>query len=184
MTSKTLWFDLFYNGKQMKNFYVSKVQVKSVRTAKNNPPIFFKPGDQAIDDYPIIKSYIQSEKVRFNKIKMIEMNFNKTKDFDCYFDRKSSRLWFKGCYLTSAAKGQTTTKKVVKKQAPKTVKKSSLSPSDVAKSKKSMCNPSTSDAPENNFDLNKYMVDCGYAKYDYKKMDLYRFLNAYEKALS
>ena len=186
MSSKTLWFDLLYNGRQVKNFYLNKIMVKSVRTEKNNPPIFFKEDDQPIDNHPIIKNYAQKEKVRFQKIKKIEMVFEKAKDLECYFDKKSSRLWFKKIYLTpEAEKSQETAKKIAKKRTPpKSVKKSNLSPSEAAKSRKSTCSTSKSSVQESRFDLNKHMHDYGFAKFDYKKVDLYRFMDAYEKGCS
>lgn len=181
MAPKTLWFDIFYNGRQVKNFYVDKVMVKSVRTEKNHPPIFFKDKDQPIANHPIIKNFMKTEKVRFQKIKKIEITFDKQKDLDCYLDKKSSRLWFNGCYLTpTPTKSRDTVQKVAKKKIPpKTVKKTNLSPSEASKSRKS--DISSSSVRESSFDLNKHMCDHGYAKFNYKKVDLYRFLNAYEK---
>lgn len=75
-------------------------------------------------------------------------------------------------------------RKAHQKTPPKSPKKSNLSPSEAAKSKTSAITSFKSLSQENRFDFTKHMADCGYSKFDFKKMDLYRFLDAYEKGSS
>lgn len=121
MAPKKLWFNLHYDGKLVKNFFLKNVYVKSVCTTKEGPPIYFKAEDQPIAKHPILKDFVKDNSIKFNRCKKIEVTFKSTKDYEVYHDKSTSRLWFNGKHLTGTA-GQ---KNTLKPNTPKSTKKPS-----------------------------------------------------------
>lgn len=194
MAPKKLWFNLHYERKLVKNFFLKNVYVKSVCTTKDSPPIYFKAEDQPLAKHPILKDFVKDNNIKFGRCKKIELIFKSAKEYEVYYDKSTSRLWFNGKHLTGSA-GQ---KNTPKPNTPKSTKKSSqkvskttstpiskkkvqFSPSEYAASKqrKSDVLPLTSKAKET-FSLPKHMENHGFSKFKLQKMDLYRFLNTYE----
>lgn len=186
MVLKKLWFHLFYEGKLVKNFFLKSVRVKAVSTMKDGPPIYFKTSDQPLSKHPYLTKFIQANNVKFSRAKKVEVVFTPVKEMDAYFDKALSQLWFNGKHLTgSAAKANQTpmktrkstaqtVSKVKKTQTPKV----KFSPSDHSKRKNESL-PSSSSAKET-FSLQSHMENRGFSKFNFRNVDLYRFLDAFE----
>ena len=188
MAVKKLWFYLFYEGKLVKNFFLKNVRVKAVSTLKDGLPIYFKMADQPLSKHPYLTKFIQSNNVKFPRTKKIEVVFTPSKEMDAYFDKSTSQVWFNGKHLTGTAAKANQTPMKTRKSTAETVSKASaknpqthkvkFSPSEYSK-RKNECLPSTNSAKEA-FSLQSHMEGRGFAKFNFKNADLYRFLDAFE----
>ena len=75
---------------------MSKVLVKSLATSKSGPPLFFKEEHYNMVNHPLIKNYIQTYKIRFQKFRRLEVVFDPETQVDEYFDRADKVPKFKG----------------------------------------------------------------------------------------
>ena len=197
MTPKKLWFNLHYDGRLAKNFFLRNVLVKSVCSLKDGPPIYFKEDDQPLSKHVYLKKFVQTNAIKFQRCKKVEVTFEPSKEIDKYFDKSTSKLWFNGKHLTETATNtnptpktqatastrskitkKSTKTKAVAKKTPKKATKVKFSPSDHSKQK--TYSSLSKKTETHSFYLKKHMEDHGFSKFHPRNMDLYHFLNAYE----
>lgn len=196
MSLQKFYFDLYVEGNMTKNFYLDRVLVKSVSTLKNGPPMFFKEKHFPIKEHPLVSKWIKIQKIKFTKYRKLEVAVDTFKD--SYFDTASKSLHFKGEPLlqtnpvvaASSSASSSSSQNVPPKSTPTTprtmsTRRTSVRPEKA--SKKVKFSPLEEDkkkqqiaSSKDPFTLATYMSQRGFSKFEYKKMDLYAFLDAYQ----
>lgn len=96
MLPKKLFFDLHVQGRVTKNFYLDRILVKSVATSKSGPPMYFKKEHYPITNHLIISQWIRVKKIKFDRYRKLELEFEPATDAEAYFDKTSKTLSFRG----------------------------------------------------------------------------------------
>ena len=164
--------------------------------------MFLKAEHQPISLHPYVEKFVRENKIKFQRYRKLEVKFEPIKEAENYFDETKKTLQFKGEPLgqrtsTSMVAGTHVASSQTLSNQTSTNKSSSCVTRSVARKRKS----SFSISKDNNlspleeekiasarknivtketFSLEVYMTQRGFKKFDHTKMDLYRFIDAFE----
>lgn len=194
-----LFFDLYTTGNNTKKFFPSRLIVKSISIHQRGPPLYLKEEDQAIKFHPYIEKFVRTKKIKFPRYRKVAIIFDPIQESETYYNVTAKALQFKGQPLcqrasTSAMAGpsnqnshigtrssgrlsvantHSSASKSRKRKSSVAIKNDKFSPLEEQKTKKIVVQKEV-------FNIESYMIQRGFKKFDHNKMDLYRFLDAFE----